>query len=160
MATPLAEQINPTLVMSFVKSVKNVLTTMVGLNPQLGKPQLSSQPHPRYDVSGIVGFSGQVVGSVVVSFSKETAINVVETFVGDRIEVDDDDFADAVGELCNMIAGNAKKEFGLDASIGIPSVVIGPGHTVARMRDVPCVLIPCTCEAGEFAVEVNIKEVG
>ena len=76
-----------------------------------------------------------------------------------KLDVHSEDFADAIGELCNMFAGNAKKDFGLTAGIGIPNVIVGSGHSVSRMSDVPCVVIPCSCEFGGFAVEVNIKQV-
>jgi len=74
------------------------------------------------------------------------------------LDTKSEDFVDAVGELCNMIAGNAKKDFGLNASISIPNVVIGTAHTIARMKDVPCIAIPCHSECGDFSVEVNIKQ--
>lgn len=159
MAVDAAEAVNPKLVMAFVKSVKNVLTTMVGLNPVLGKPRLKTDLKVTHDVSGIVGFSGEVTGTVIVSFGEPSAMKLVEAFVGEALDARSEDFADALGELCNMIAGNAKKDFGLNANIGIPSVVVGPNHTVSRMSDVPCILIPCQCEVGDFAVEVNIKQV-
>jgi chemotaxis protein CheX len=68
------------------------------------------------------------------------------------------DFTDAVGELANMIAGGAKKHLGNAASITVPSVIIGKGHQIARLSDVPCLVIPCTTAAGDFAVEINIKK--
>ena len=159
MSGDISAQVNPTLVMAFVKSTKNVLSTMIGLEAKIGKPTIKNLPNPSHDVSGIIGFSGDVMGSVVVSFTETAAMDMVEAFCGERLETTDEDFADAVGELCNMIAGNAKKDFGLAASISVPSVVIGPGHSVARLRDVPCVAIPCQCDVGEFTVEVNIKQV-
>ncbi len=67
------------------------------------------------------------------------------------------DFADAVGELGNMVAGAAKKELGYQASIGIPSVIVGTGHHIARLKDVPCLVVPCESEHGTFAVEVSIR---
>jgi hypothetical protein len=42
----------------------------------------------------------------------------------------------------------------------VPSVIIGSGHQIARLSDVPCVVIPCTSPVGDFAVEVNIKQLG
>ncbi len=153
------QEINPTLIAAFVKATKNVLNTMVGVQCELGKPMLKHEPQPTYDVSGIVGFSGDVAGSVVISFSEETAVSLVEAFCCEKLDVHSEDFADAIGELCNMFAGNAKKDFGLTAGIGIPNVIVGSGHSVSRMSDVPCVVIPCSCEFGGFAVEVNIKQV-
>ena len=158
-ATKTEIPINPTLIKSFMQSTKNVLSTMMSVETKCGTPLLKDKPQPSYDVSGIIGFSGEVVGSVVISFKMESAIKLVEALAGEVLEPDDPDFADAIGEMSNMIAGNAKKDFGLDANISIPSVIIGSGHTVARLRNVPCVVIPCTSNVGEFAVEINIKQV-
>lgn len=154
------QAVDSALVVAFVKAVKNVLSTMAAIEATVGKPYLKQDDKPGHDVSGIVGFSGDVAGNVVISFKEQTASRVVEAFCGSPLEVGTPDFSDAIGELCNMIAGNAKKDFGLNANIGIPSVIVGQNHTIARMRDVPCIYIPCSCSAGEFSVEVNIKHVG
>lgn len=152
------DSVNPALIATFVHSTQNVLSTMVGMESTIEKPEIRDEHQTSFDVSGIVGFTGEVVGSVVVSFHEKTAINIVNAFTMEEYDVDSDDFADAIGELCNMIAGNAKKDFGLQANISIPNVVIGPNHKISRMRDVPCFVIPCRCPAGAFSVEVNIKQ--
>jgi len=152
------EQINPALIAAFVKSTKNVLSTMVGIESTIGKPIIKVAESPSYDVSGIVGFTGEITGSVVVSFKEDCALGIVSAFTMEEYEVHTEDFADAVGELCNMIAGNAKKDFGIEAGIGIPNVVVGKNHVISRLKEVPCVVIPCECANGEFAVEVNIKQ--
>lgn len=132
---------------------------MVGIKTTVGKPHLKANPAPLYDVSGIIGFSGGIVGSMVVSFQRVTAEKIVEAFAGMPITPDSPDFADAIGELANMIAGNAKKDLGALASISVPNVVIGAGHQIARLADVPCVVIPCETPIGSFAVEISIKTV-
>lgn len=149
--------INPKLIVPFVNSVRSVFSTMVGVGTTVERPHLKSQPEPAYDVSGIIGFSGEIVGSVVVSFQAQCALKLVESFAGMKLEMTSGDFADAVGELANMIAGAAKKDLGAASSITVPNVIIGAGHTIARLSDVPCVVIPVTTPVGSFAVEVNIK---
>jgi chemotaxis protein CheX len=156
-AAPLA--INPKMIVPFVNSVRNVFATMVKVQTTLGKPTLKSTPTPSYDVSGVIGFSGQAVGNVVVSFQKNAAEALASAFACTPLKIDDADFADAIGELANMIAGSAKKDLGTLASITVPSVIIGAGHTIARLSDVPCVVIPCSTPVGDFAVEVNIKQI-
>ena len=80
---------------------------------------------------------------MVLSFQKSTAQAIVNAFAGAPIVPDSPDFADAVGELANMIAGSAKTSFGGATSISVPSIILGPGHTIARLHDVPCLIIPC-----------------
>ena len=106
---------------------------------------------------GVIGFSGEFVGSMVLSFKNATAVAIVSNFTGMPIEPGSPDFADAVGELANMIAGSAKTSFGGNTNISVPSIILGSGHTVAQLHGVPCLVIPCHTEAGDFAVEVNIK---
>src|SRR5215469_6625014 len=113
MSTEVAEpqaQINPKLIVPFVNSVRNVFNTMVGVATTVERPVLKTGPAVSYDVSAIIGFSGQVIGSVVVSFQMAAAISLVKSFAGMDLTADSPDFADAVGELANMIAGNAKKD--------------------------------------------------
>lgn len=141
----------------FVHSVKDVLQTMAGVTVTVGAPARKQDPLGTYDVSGIIGFSGEFVGSMVLSFHRNTAVAIASSFAGAPVSADSPDFADAVGELANMIAGSAKRSFGGGTSISVPSIIMGNGHSIARLQDVPCLVIPCKTAAGEFAVEVNIK---
>lgn len=151
--------INPKLVVPFVNSVRNVFSTMVKVETVIGRPQFKENPGHSYDISGIIGFSGEIVGSVVVSFTRQAGEALVEAFAGMKLEMGSPDFADAIGELANMIAGSAKKDLGAQASITVPNVVIGAAHQIARLSDVPSLVIPCKTAVGDFAVEVAIKTV-
>jgi chemotaxis protein CheX len=153
-----SQQINPKLIVPFVNAVRNVFSTMVGIETTVQRPHVKGRPIASYDVSAIIGFGGEILGSVVLSLQTSAAEKLVEAFCGMHIDPADPDFADAVGELANMVAGGAKKDLHKQASITTPSVIIGPGHMIARLKDVPCLVIPCTTEVGDFAVEISIKE--
>jgi chemotaxis protein CheX len=157
-AAPAQAVLNPKLVIPFVNSVRAVFSTMVGVQTTVNRPSFKSEPAPSFDVSGIIGFSGDVIGSVVVSFQKNAAAKLVQAFAGVDLPFESADFADAIGELANMIAGGAKKDLGANASISTPNVVIGSGHHIARLSGVPCLVIPCSTPVGDFAVEVCIKQ--
>ncbi|MBX3376602.1 MAG: chemotaxis protein CheX [Phycisphaeraceae bacterium] len=156
-STATSNAITPDLIIPFMNAVTQVFQKMVGVPATVQKPYLKTQTASTYDVCGIIGLSGQVAGSVVVSFAEAAAVNLVESFSGTRFKVSDPDFADAIGELANMIAGGAKQHLGGVASISTPSVVIGKGYAIAGMSDIPCVVIPCTSPRGDFAVEICIK---
>ncbi len=145
-------------IIPFVKSVQNVFETMLQMPVQTGTPTLKTTPMPGFDVSGIIGMVGDVEGAVVLSFPTATAERVVSIFTGTQIDSSHEDFADAVGELVNMISGGAKAQFaGKSVSISCPSVVIGGDHVVFGRKDVVCISIPCNSDCGEFAVEVSIR---
>ena len=144
----------------FMAAIKNVFKTMLNLDILFRKPPIKTQEAISHDVSGIIGLSGEVVGAVIVSFPKFSAIRIASTFAGVSLSDTDDDFADAIGELANMIAGNAKKDLdGLNIMISTPSVVIGSGHEVKNSKAVPRLIIPCSCVMGSFVVEVGMKKV-
>lgn len=151
--------INPKFIVPFVNSVRNVFTTMVGATTTIARPHVKTAPAVSYDVSSVIGFSGDIVGSVVVSFQKVAAMKLVAAFAGAELDFASPDFADAIGELANMIAGSAKKDLEVKASISVPSVIIGAGHIIARLSDVPCIVIPCSTPVGDFAIEVSIRQV-
>jgi chemotaxis protein CheX len=145
-------------IIPFIKSVQNVFETMLQLPVQLGEPHLKNNQSPAYDVSGIIGMSGDVEGVVVLSFPTTTAERVVSLFTGTELSQTHEDFADAVGELVNMVSGGAKAQFpGKHVAISCPSVVIGSDHLVIGRKDVVSITIPCSSDVGDFAVEVSIK---
>ncbi len=110
-------------------------------------------------VSGIIGFSGDLVGAVAVSFPTETAQAVINKFCGMEVPLDSEDFTDAVGEIANMIAGATKAEFfGKQVTISCPTVIVGEGHTIQRPSGAQCVCIPCESDLGRFIVEIAIAQ--
>lgn len=142
----------------FVRSIKNVFTTMLKLDVAVQKPHVKTDARACADVSGVIGFSGDATGCVVLSFPKEVACKFATQFAGMPITMESPDLVDAIGELANMVAGNAKKDFeGARISISLPSVVIGEDHVIGQSRMVPRLVIPCASPLGSFYVEVAMK---
>ncbi|XVJ59455.1 MAG: chemotaxis protein CheX [Tepidisphaera sp.] len=142
----------------FIEAVRSVFSTMIHIDVTLGKPHVS-ETLPRFDISGIIGMSGDVVGSVVLSFPAPVAKVVIGKFAGSDLPITSPDFADALGEIVNMISGAAKAKFeGKKVSISTPSVVIGPGHTIARTARTVCISLPCQVYCGEFSIDVAIRD--
>ena len=142
---------------AFVAAIQNVFKTMLGTEVGVGKPMLKQADLVSAEVSGIIGLSGEVQGSVVLSFQEDAASRIASTFAGVELTLDSPDFADAIGELANMVAGNAKKDFvGYETSISLPSVIIGKGHKVSQSKVWPFLVIPCQTGLGNFNVEVAL----
>jgi len=141
----------------FVKSICNTFEMMVGTSVAMGKPSLKNSEGPCSDVSSIIGFSGDASGSVVLNFDLETAGKIATAFAGVEMDQNHPDFADALGELANMVAGGAKAQFeGLNISISLPSVIVGPNHCVSTSQNAPQIVIPCKTDVGEFLVEIGM----
>jgi chemotaxis protein CheX len=142
---------------AFVNSIAHVFKTMLAADVTVGKPALKNTDLVSAEVSGIIGLSGEVQGSVVLSFGSAVACRVASKFAGTDLKIESPDFSDAIGELANMVAGGAKKDFiGYEASISLPSVIIGAGHKVLQSKACPFLVIPCETTLGRFNVEVAI----
>jgi len=149
------EYINP-----FITSTVNVFSTMMGVTPKKTDLFVKEAPEASYDVSAMIGLSGNVTGVVTLSFPKDCALKVVSRFIGSEIKILDREVADGIGELVNIISGGAKSDLnklGLGLSIALPNVVIGKSHQVWRTRDVPCICILFECDLGKFSIEVSLK---
>ncbi len=148
---------DPAYITPFVGSISNVFETMLQLPVTVGSPSIKSQGTPSHDVSGIIGMTGDVEGTVVLSFPTATAERAVSLFTGTELASTHEDFADAIGELVNMVSGGAKAQFkGKSVGISTPSVIIGSEHSVFGRKDMTTVVIPCTSDIGEFSVEVSM----
>ena len=142
----------------FLASIRNVFDTMLQIPFDIGKPSLKKDTVPRFEISGIIGLSGNITGCVVLNLSRELAIQLASALTGEEVSEVDEECTDAIGEIANMIAGGAKKDFpGEDNSISVPSMVIGK-HQVNYPSGLPIISIPCDTSAGRLAVEVALRD--
>ncbi|MBU0935007.1 MAG: chemotaxis protein CheX [Spirochaetes bacterium] len=133
---------------------------MFGLEPDFLNPYLLQRDdRNEWDISGIIGIGGDSKGVVVVSLSGELAQALTAQLLGGGVATDDD-VVDAVGELVNIIAGNAKKgleEYRLD--ISLPSIVRGPDHKIAWQQNVPIIGIPFKIPLGRFHLSIGLENI-
>ena len=129
---------------------------MAQLDPKPGKPFVKKDETAIGDVSAVVGLTGDKHGSISISFSKKCAIAVVKNMLGDDIADIIQDAKDAVGEITNMISGQARaglSQIGLNLSASTPTVIFGDNHTITHVTSGPVVAIPFTTEHGDFTLE-------
>ncbi len=56
-------------IIPFVKSIKNMFDTMLQMEVQVDSPRIKpADQQTSYDISGLIGLSGDVEGAVAVSF--------------------------------------------------------------------------------------------
>ena len=149
------EYINP-----FVNACVNTFKTMVNLDIKRGKPEVKPDIELKHDISGVIGLTGKAVGSVVVSFPKTLAMKITGKVIGSQVDFLNDDVIDIVGEIVNIISGNAKaqlEEFHM--SLSIPNVIVGDEHSVLTQKGVPVVRVPFESPEGEFFMYISLKEV-
>jgi chemotaxis protein CheX len=151
-----AEHINP-----FLAATVNVFNTMLNCPLTRGQPFAKNGVQPQFDVSGVIGLSGTARGTVVLSLSRETALRAAEAVLGERPDAINADVRDAVGELTNIIAGNAKAKLESYAlNVSLPTVITGKGHCIDFPREVIPICIPFDSPWGPVIVEVGLQETG
>ena len=150
-----AEYINP-----FLKAAINLFKEYLGLQAVAGKPYLLGNPQDLDAVSAIIGLAGETRGAVVLSFSRETAIKIVSKMAGQEYKALSNEVLDGVGELINIVAGNAKQDL-LDfrIAISLPGVITGNSYKIHWPEGIPVVSIPFTTELGPFTVNVSLKDI-
>ncbi|MCD4677648.1 MAG: chemotaxis protein CheX, partial [Desulfobacula sp.] len=75
---------------------------------------------------------------------------------GETMDELNNDIADAVGELTNMISGQERRELeemGKIFKAAIPSVITGRNHSITHYTDGPKIAIPFNTDNGEFTIE-------
>ncbi len=147
-----AKLINP-----FINATLNVLETMAFVKVQSAKPYLKKDDIAKGDVTGVIGLTGEINGTISVTFDEGSILKIVSNMFGEEVTELNTEVMDAVGELTNMISGQARRELeesGKRFEAAIPSVISGNNHQITHYTDGPKIAIPFTTEGGAFTIEV------
>lgn len=157
----MASGLNVDYINPFIEAVVNTFKTMCSVEAEREKVFLKGDGDERYGVTGIIGLGGEATGAVVLNFPEAVAMSAVSSFVGDSYDSITADVVDGVGELTNIIAGDAKNRLmqkGYTFDIGLPKIVVGRNYVTAQSSSVPCVVISFASSLGGFALEVSLKK--
>ena len=153
--------IDANLINPFLKSIHNVMETMLNVKPEQAAPFVKKDNLTNGDVSGIIGFTeSNCAGSIVISFPENTALKVFKLLTGESSNRIGTDVQDAIGEMANMVAGGAKSDFsktGLSFHLSIPTVVVGRNHMLNHSGNLPVMVVPMSLGDDKFTMEVAMK---
>ena len=141
----------------FIESTIHVLKTMAFTSASADKPFLKKDKVAKGDVSGIIGLTGDVDGTISISFAEKCILSIVSSMFGDSKEEINEEIRDAVGEIANMISGQARQKIegmGKTLQAAIPTVITGRGHIIEHITNSPIIAIPFRTEHGNFTIEV------
>jgi len=142
----------------FVVSTIETLQKMLNIDGKAGRLSLKDSSVHSYDVTGVIGLTGEAAGSICLSFPQDVAFKAVTALLGMPVTMMGDEVTDGIGELVNIVAGNAKQYLTkYNLSISLPKVVVGRNHSIASMSGVPTIVVPILSTLGEFAMEISLK---
>lgn len=139
----------------FLYAVMHVLSTMANVDVTSGKPYINKKRIAQGDVTGIIGITGYASGTVSLTLTENAALTIVNNLLFENYTQLVEEISDAVGELTNMIAGQARtslSEQGMSFQASTPSVVIGRGHQMEHVSSAPILAIPFKTDAGEDVI--------
>ena len=145
----------------FVAATNNILSTMANITPKVGKLFVANKDHIALgDFSAVIGLTGGHKGSICVTFTKEGAFNVVKAMLGDDIVDLEQDAIDTVGEIANMVSGQARAtlaEQGVALQGSTPTIITGEKHRITHMSKSPVMCIPFSLPEGFFTIEFCLE---
>ena len=128
-----AEYVNP-----FLEAASAVFKSILSVDLRRGKLVIKESPVPAMDIAIIIGITGGVTGEVVYSMEfnmvKKIADILAPGLSEDQIK---QEYKDIIGELANMITGNAMNLFastGKQIDITTPTVVEGKDFTITMIK--------------------------
>jgi len=149
------DYINP-----MVSGLEDVFKTMLDCSVHRTGIDLMENSQALHPVSGIVGVTGQgVVGTVVLSMERQVAIKAAQVMLMmEDIAQVDNDVLDAVGELANMICGEAKAKLAqFRLNISLPNVLCGDDCWLHFPQTSRPIKLPFKCQWGMLAIQVGFS---
>ncbi|MDR0409707.1 MAG: chemotaxis protein CheX [Spirochaetaceae bacterium] len=121
-------------IQAFIDVAHNVFKEMLNTDIEAQRPYFTDRhANSNWDISGVIGLTGEVSGAFVISMEKNLAVKFIQILTGsDSDYFSDDDVADGIGEIANIIAGNVKQNLEQECRlvISLPTVICGTGHTI------------------------------
>ncbi|HUL16839.1 MAG TPA: chemotaxis protein CheX [Terriglobales bacterium] len=110
-----------------------VFEMMAGVRPEvIGSPE----GEPRGEQMAMVGMAGALCGMTTFRCSKAMASKLASLMLGEEAASSPSSARDAVGELCNMIAGNFKSKVSSLANhcmLSVPTVITGDDYSISAV---------------------------
>ena len=146
----------------FIDATIKVLETMAFTPPRLVETCLWDQAHAVGEVVGVVGLAGReknIKGFLSIGFTEASIVQIVSNMFGEEFESMNTEVKEAVGEIANMISGQARQglsAMGVKLEGGLPSIVSGKKLVMGSSGKKPLIMIKFEVEKGPFEVGVCI----
>jgi chemotaxis protein CheX len=125
----------------FLESVLNYFSTAVQQAAVCGTPFLAIDRTPELsDFTGVIGISGKYTG--LVAFTAPKNMLCVMLMRMQETDMCQENLCDLVGEIANTLSGNARRDFGHQFNISVPTVSMGRRNTLGLPEGARPIVIP------------------
>ena len=159
------KQIDVNFINPFLMATQKVFKIQCFLETTSQKPFLKKNTDPLLfgDISGIISISSESFnGTLAISLTEKIFCKIGSNMLGESITSINESNIDLVGELANMILGQAKLELrklGYAMQMAIPSCVWGKDHKIKHYGGGACVVIPFETSEGTFYTEIMTEPI-
>ena len=142
-----------------IMGLEDVFNTMLNSKVERVGLGLMENSQALYPVSGIIGVSGHGVGTIVLSMQRSVAIKAAETMLMiDNLTEVNNDVLDAVGELTNMVCGEAKAKLTqFHLNISLPNILCGEDCWLHFPQNSHPISVPFKCQWGLLALQFGFS---
>jgi len=144
----------------FLNATKKVFKVQCFMEIKPTKPFLKKHTDPLLlgDVSGIISINSETfTGTLAISINEPIFVKIASNMLGESVEKIEEKYVDLVGELSNMILGQAKIELlalGYSIQSALPSCVWGKDHKIKHFGGGQCIVLPFETESGILYSEI------
>lgn len=150
-----AEYINP-----FYQATQDVFKVMLSLPIERQGLRVVDELEPVHELNVVIGVTGDLKGSLLYSFPKAMALEMVHIMSGMKMEKLYAFVTSAMAEVANIISGNAATYFaknGFSCNIAPPQIIVGESGTVAMTAEQGIVL-PLKTDVGTLEITVSLHK--
>ena len=125
--------------------------------PPASEPGAEAVPQEQSGVTAMVGMAGALCGMTTIRCSGDTAITLATKMAGDEAAKDSNIVSDAMGELCNMVAGNFKAKVTSLADhcmLSVPTVITGDNYVMQAAEPSEVLQVALNFEASPIWVSL------
>ena len=110
-------------------------------------------------ITSMVGLAGKLCGVMSVRCGAEAAMRMTSRMLGIEVNHAGPELSDALGEVCNMVAGNFKNKvsgLGDGCLLSVPTVIIGSDYCIHSLADSPAVQVSLLFEERPIVITLQI----
>jgi chemotaxis protein CheX len=133
-----------------------VFEMMVGVRPELNS---ANTGEPAGEQTAMVGMAGALCGMTTLRCTKTASARFATLMLGDVAASEPSSSSDALGELCNMVAGNFKSKISTLADhcmLSVPTVITGADYSMETSEPTVGILVPLLFEGQPMWVSLII----
>jgi CheY-specific phosphatase CheX len=153
---PVSMELHDHLLEPFVAAVSTTVAAMANTEVVARAERRTGSPRTLAEISAVIELTSAVEGAMALCFPQSTALSLARRILAEiGQEPDAELVADCMGEIANVVVGQAKALLAGSPywfTFSPPRVIAGAGHDAGSPADREGLVVVFDSDAGEFAL--------